>query len=93
MSCAAGGRSARSLAIAGADRPEDVGGSGARSCGAEGRVPRGAQRRVILFFCPIRASSPNQTSIRSAVPIVARDRVQALGERSLQASTAPAAWA
>jgi hypothetical protein len=34
--------------------------------GAEGRVPRLAQRRVILFFWPIRASSWNQTSI--AVP-------------------------
>jgi hypothetical protein len=27
------------------------------SCGAEGRVPRFAHRRVTLFFCPIRASS------------------------------------
>jgi hypothetical protein len=26
-------------------------------------VPRLAQRRVTLFFCPIRASSPNQTSM------------------------------
>jgi hypothetical protein len=32
------------------------------SCGAEGRVPRFAHRRVILFFCPIRASSANQIS-------------------------------
>jgi hypothetical protein len=32
------------------------------SCGAEGRVPRWAQRRVSLFFWPMRASSPNQTS-------------------------------
>ena len=31
------------------------------SFGAAGRVPMGAQRRVILFFCPILASSPNQT--------------------------------
>ena len=29
-----------------------------------------AQRRVILFFCPIRASSANQTSIRSrSIPL------------------------
>lgn len=28
-------------------------------------VPRRAQRRVILFFCPIRASSANQNSMRS----------------------------
>jgi hypothetical protein len=33
------------------------------SLGADGRVPRLAQRRVILFFCPTRASSANQTSI------------------------------
>src|SRR5215210_1886916 len=33
------------------------------SLGAEGRVPRLAQRRVILFFCPTRASSANQISI------------------------------
>ena len=32
------------------------------SCGAEGRVPRLAQRRVSLFFWPTRASSPNQIS-------------------------------
>src|SRR3954463_338191 len=64
------------------------------SFGAEGRVPRRAQRRVILFFWPILASSPNQTSIRSRFdPLVARDRIQALGERFLKASTAPAAWA
>jgi hypothetical protein len=33
-----------------------------RSRGAEGRVPRLAQRRVILFFWPMRASSANQIS-------------------------------
>jgi hypothetical protein len=31
--------------------------------GAEGREPRLAQRRVILFFCPTLASSANQISI------------------------------
>ena len=35
------------------------------SRGALGRVPRFAQRRVILFFWPIRASSWNQISIVS----------------------------
>ena len=35
------------------------------SRGALGRVPRFAQRRVILFFWPIRASSANQISILS----------------------------
>ena len=34
------------------------------SWGARGRVPRRAQRRVIRFFWPTRASSWNQTSIR-----------------------------
>jgi hypothetical protein len=33
------------------------------SCGAAGRLPRRAQRRVILFFWPMRASSWNQISI------------------------------
>lgn len=33
------------------------------SLGAEGRLPRLAQRRVILFFWPILASSWNQISI------------------------------
>ncbi len=33
--------------------------------GAAGRLPRRAQRRVILFFCPILASSPNQISMAS----------------------------
>jgi hypothetical protein len=33
------------------------------SCGADGRVPRGAHRGVISFFCPTRASSWNHTSI------------------------------
>ena len=33
------------------------------SFGAEGRVPRLAQRRVILFFWPIRASSWNHISM------------------------------
>src|SRR3712207_8938587 len=32
------------------------------SLGAEGLVPRLAQRRVILFFCPTRALSANQIS-------------------------------
>jgi hypothetical protein len=33
-----------------------------KSRGADGRVPRRAQRRVILFFWPTRASSANQIS-------------------------------
>ena len=35
------------------------------SFGAEGLVPRLAQRRVVLFFCPMRASSANQISIEA----------------------------
>src|SRR5918995_1954157 len=38
-----------------------------RSRGADGRVPRLAQRRVILFFWPTRASSANQIS--SGLPL------------------------
>ena len=48
-----------------ADRAEDVGRRGALIAGRAGRVPRLAQRRVILFFWPIRASSANQISILS----------------------------
>ena len=36
------------------------------SLGALGREPRFAQRRVILFFWPMRASSENQISISLA---------------------------
>lgn len=34
-----------------------------RSLRAEGRVPRRARRRVVVFFCPTRTSSRNQTCI------------------------------
>ena len=44
-----------------------------RSRGAEGRVPRLAQRRVILFFWPIRASSANQIS--SGLPSASLDAI------------------
>ena len=33
------------------------------SCGARGRVPRFAHRRVMEFFCPTRASSCHHSSI------------------------------
>jgi len=42
------------------------------SLGALGRVPRFAQRRVILFFWPIRASSCHQSSISVSAGSVAR---------------------
>ncbi len=59
---AAGQDQPRSFAVSRADGAEDVGRGGPLILGAEGRVPRLAQRRVILFFCPIRASSANQIS-------------------------------
>ena len=56
----------------------------------EGRVPRLAQRRVILFFWPIRASSANQTSMSStATPLSRAICCQAGGEVFLKASIAP----
>ena len=59
----AGGQDqSRAFALLRADRPEDVGRGGALVRGALGREPRLAQRRVILFFWPIRASSANQIS-------------------------------
>lgn len=42
------------------------------SCGADGLVPRLAQRLVILFFWPMRASSANQISIRSRWLLLSR---------------------
>ena len=62
MSCIAPGQD-KAGALAWTDGAEDVGPSGALVAGARGRVPRLAQRRVILFFWPIRASSWNQSSI------------------------------
>jgi hypothetical protein len=58
------------------------------SVGAEGRVPRFAQRRAILFFCPIRASSANQISIglpaASAAAMSARCAADILNDRVIQ---------
>src|SRR3954465_2782404 len=83
-----------SLAIAGADSPEDVGGSGALivrrrrlrspSCPAPGDL--------VLLPDPGLVPEPDLYPV-AIDPLVARDRVQALGERFLKASTAPAAWA
>ena len=51
------------------------------SFGAAGRVPRRAQRRVILFFWPILASSANQTSMSAgSTPLLARDCLQSGGK-------------
>ena len=91
------GRAARqhqasALAVSRADRAEDVG----RRCPlvfrSAGRVPRLAQRRVILFFCPIRASSANQIS-RGLPPTACRDLLQTGGEVFLKAATAASLFA
>jgi len=42
------------------------------SLGADGREPRLAHRRVILFFWPTRASSPNQISRSDAATPLSR---------------------
>ena len=55
----------RALAVLRADCAEYISGGGSLISGALGRVPRLAQRRVILFFWPMRASSANQTSMAS----------------------------
>ena len=83
----------RALAVPGTDRAEDIGGSGCWYFGALGRVPRLAQRRVILFFWPTRASSANQTSIALGAmpfsrPICAR-RSDSGARRSLGEDRSP----
>jgi hypothetical protein len=66
LDVAPGQDQADGLALLRANRAKDIGrGRARRSLGAEGRVPRLAQRRVILFFCPMRASSANQISMPS----------------------------
>jgi len=52
------------LALLGTDGAEDVGRSGALIVWGRGLVPRLAQRRVVLFFCPMRASSANRSLLR-----------------------------
>jgi hypothetical protein len=70
-----------------ADDAEDIGRLRALVMWCPGRVPRRAQRRVVLFFCPIRASSWNQISI--AVPGASRCRMlSSLAGNFLKASMA-----
>src|SRR3954471_23513677 len=87
----AGRTSAGSLAIAGADSPEDVGRSGALI--VRRRRPRSPSCPAPgdLVLLPDPGLVPEHPV--AIDPLVARDRVQALGERFLKASTAPAAWA
>ena len=91
----AGGQDERgSLAIAGADRAEDIGGSGALIVRRRG--PRAAScpapGDLVLLPNPGLVSEPNLDAV-AIDPLVARDRVQALAKGFLKASTAPAAWA
>ena len=85
----AGGHDERgSLAIAGADSPEDVGGSGALIVRCRGPRSPSCPAPGDLVLLP----EPDLYPV-ALDPLVTRDRVQALGERFLKASTAPAAWA
>lgn len=91
----AGGQDERGcLAIAGADSPEDIGGSGALIVRC--RRPRSpscpAPGDLVLLPDPGLVSEPDLYAV-AIDPLVARDRVQALGKGFLKASTAPAAWA
>jgi hypothetical protein len=55
-----------------------------------GRVPRLAQRRVILFFWPMRASSANQISMFAGIDaLLLRDGLQTGGKTFLKSSIAP----
>ena len=91
----AGGQDERgSLAIAGADSPEDIGGSGALIVRRRGPRAASCPAPGDLVLLPDPGLVPEPDLYPVAIdPLVARDRVQALGERFLKASTAPAAWA
>ena len=88
----AGGQDERgSLAIAGADSPEDVGGSGALIVRRRGPRSPSCPAPGDLVLLPDPGLVPEPDLYPVAIdPLVARDRVQALGERFLKASTAPA---
>jgi hypothetical protein len=72
---ASGQDEGRAFAVLWADRAEDISRGGSLIFGWLGRLPRLAQRRVILFFWPTRASSANRTSMA----LLAFDLVQAPG--------------
>ena len=72
LGVAAGQDEAGADAAGGTDGAEDVGRFGALVLGALGRLPRFAQRRVILFFWPIRASSCHHNSIVVSAGSLAR---------------------
>jgi hypothetical protein len=61
--CCTSAESGRPPCLLSGRSAEDVGRGGALVARRRGTLPRFAQRRVILFFCPTRASSANQISI------------------------------
>jgi len=91
----AGGQDERSsLALAGADRAEDIGGSGALIVRRRGPCAAScpAPGNLVLLPDPSLVRKPDLYPV-AIDPLVARDRVQALGKGFLKASIAPAAWA
>ena len=86
------------FALLGADGAEDISGGGSLVFGSAGRVPRLAQRRVILFFWPIRAliqlsrdvGEPDLYGVGSDA-LLAADFFQARGKTFLKSSIAPSA--
>ncbi len=91
----AGGQDERgSLAIAGADRAENIGGSGALIVRRRGSRAAScpAPGDLVLLPDPGLVREPNLYPV-AIDALRAGDRVEALGEGFLKASTAPAAWA
>jgi hypothetical protein len=91
----AGGQDERgSLAIAGADSPEDVGGSGALIVRRRGPRSPSCPAPGDLVLLPDPGLVPEPDLYQVAIdPVVARDRVRRWGNVFAKASTAPAAWA
>src|SRR4029450_8530834 len=88
------GRTSAAPLPPGADSPEAVGGSGALIVRRRGPRSPSCPAPGDLVLLPDPGLVPEPDLYPVAIdPLVARDRVQALGERFLKASTAPAAWA
>ena len=83
-----------SLAVAGADRAKDIRGSGALIVRRRGPRAASCPAPGDLVLLPDPSLVPEPDLYPVAIdPLVACDRVQALGKGFLKASTAPAAWA
>src|SRR3982750_223744 len=81
-------------AVGGGDSPEDVGGSAGLIVRVRGQGSPSCPAPGDLVLLPDPGLVPEPDLYPVAIdPLVARDRVQALGEGFLKASTAPAAWA